>query len=404
MLVALKSQFMLDPDIHYLNHGSFGACPRPVFEEYQRWQLELERNPIDYFTRQLKGLFSKEADGPLEYARSELSTFVNADPNGMIFTPNVTVALNSIANSIQLNAHDEVLTTDHEYGTIIATWARKCKQTGAVLKQVEIDLPVSTQFEFIDFFWEQVTSRTKVILMSHITSATALVLPVKEICERARQAGIITVIDGAHAVGQLDLDVLDINADYYTSNCHKWLLTPKGTAFLYVHPEQRNHFQPLVISWAEINLPSFSLRHEMWGTRDMAAFLSIPSALEFRQQHDWSNRAVEARNIVLEYREKFAALFERDLICDETWLGQMASVLLPVNTPALELWNYLWAEYRIEAMITKWRDEPILRLAYNAYNSAGEMDVLLQAISSFLKRSPQSSSNKNTSSIFKLNT
>ncbi len=385
MLTSLKSKFLLNPDIHYLNHGSFGACPRPVFEEYQRWQLELERNPIDYFTRQLKGLFGKEASGPLEKARTDLAQFVNADAEGMIFTPNVTIALNAIANSIQLNAHDEVLTTDHEYGTIIATWSRKCKQTGAVLKQVEIDLPVSTQTEFIDYFWKQVTSRTKVILMSHITSATALVLPVKEICERARHAGIITVIDGAHAVGHLDLDILDIAADFYTSNCHKWLLTPKGTAFLYVHPSQRDRFQPLVISWAEINQPSFSLRHEMWGTRDMAAFLSIPKALEFRQINDWSNRAAEARKIVLEYRVKFAALCERDLICNETWLGQMASILLPANTKPFELWNYLWDEFKIEAMITKWQDEPILRLGFNAYNSRNEMDLLFQALSSFYK-------------------
>ncbi len=386
MLAPLKSQFMLDPDIHYLNHGSFGACPREVFEDYQSWQRILEKNPIDYFTRQLKGLFGKEASGPLEIARRDLAQFVNADAEGMIFTPNVTIALNAIANSFQLNAHDEVLTTDHEYGTILATWEHKCASTGSHLKKVKISLPVTTHQTFVDQFMAQVSSRTKVILLSHITSATALVLPVKEICEQARKRGITTVIDGAHAVGHLDLDVLDLDADFYTSNCHKWLLTPKGTAFLYVHPSQRDKFKPLVISWAEINQPSFSLRHEMWGTRDMAAFLSIPLALKFRQQNNWSQRAAEARGIVLEYREKFAGLFERDLICNESWLGQMASVLLPTKTPALELWNYLWYEHRIEAMITKWQGEPILRLGFNAYNSTGEMDLLFQVTSTFLKR------------------
>ncbi len=384
MLSSLKPEFLLDPDIHYLNHGSFGACPRPVFEEYQRWQLELERNPIDYFTRQLKGLFSKETGGPLEQARNELAAYVNADPIGMIFTPNVTVALNAIANSLQLMPADEVLTTDHEYGTILATWERKCASVGAILKKVQLPLPVNTQQDFVDQFMAQVSPRTKVILLSHITSATALVLPIKEICIQARKLGIITVIDGAHAVGHLDLDMLDIAADFYTSNCHKWLLTPKGTAFLYVHPSQRDRFQPLVISWAEINQPSFSLRHEMWGTRDMAAFLSIPKALEFRQINEWSNRSVEARKIVLAYRVKFAALCERDLICDESWLGQMASILLPANTKPLQLWNYLWDEFKIEAMITKWQAEPILRLGFNAYNSKAEMDLLFQAISTYL--------------------
>jgi len=242
MLANLRSEFLLDPDIHYLNHGSFGACPREVFEDYQNWQRILERNPIDYFTRQLRGLFGKEASGPLEKARTELAHFVNADAEGLIFTPNVTVALNAIAHSIQLEPHDEVLTTDHEYGTIMASWARKCAQSDAMLTKVAIDLPVTTQASFGDYFWKQVTPRTKVILMSHITSATALVLPVKEICARARKAGIITVIDGAHAVGQLDLDLEDIDADFYTSNCNKWLLTPKGTAFFHVHDTKRESF------------------------------------------------------------------------------------------------------------------------------------------------------------------
>ncbi len=386
MLANLRSEFLLDADIHYLNHGSFGACPREVFEDYQNWQRILEQNPIDYFTRQLKGLFGKEASGPLEKARTELAHFVNGDAKGLIFTPNVTVALNAIAHSIQLQANEEVLTTDHEYGTIVATWARKCAQNDAVLTKVEIDLPVTTQAEFVDYFWKQVTPRTKVILMSHITSATALVLPVKEICARARKAGIITVIDGAHAVGQIDLDLEDIDADFYTSNCHKWLLTPKGTAFLHVHTSRREAFEPLIISWAEINQPSFSLRHEMWGTRDMAAFLCIPTALKFRAKHDWPTRMSESRKLLYGYRELFATSFKRDLICNESWLAQLASVLLPTDSNPGELWQYLWEEYKIEAMITKWREDTILRLSFNAYNTSDEMDLLFQAISRHLNR------------------
>ncbi|NQT64381.1 MAG: aminotransferase class V-fold PLP-dependent enzyme [Candidatus Marinimicrobia bacterium] len=383
MLANIRSEFLLDPDIHYLNHGSFGACPREVFEDYQNWQRILEQNPIDYYTRQLKGLFGKEASGPLEKARTDLAQFVSADAEGLIFTPNVTVALNAIANSIPLKANDEVLTTDHEYGTIVATWARKCLQNDAVLNEVAIDLPVSTQADFVDYFWKHVTPSTKVILISHITSATALVLPVKEICRRARKAGIITVIDGAHAVGQIDLDVKDIDADFYTSNCHKWMLTPKGTAFLHVHASQREAFEPLVISWAEINQPSFSLRHEMWGTRDMAAFLSIPAALKFREKHDWRTRNSEAQVLLHDYRDLFTDAFGRNKICDRTWLAQIASVLLPKETKPGELWRYLWEEHRIEAMITGWRDETILRLSFNAYNTRDELDLLLSAIQKF---------------------
>jgi len=380
MLANLSSEFLLDPKIHYLNHGSFGACPREVFEDYQNWQRILEANPIDYYTRQLKGLFGKKASGPLEAAREELAQFVNADSEGMIFTPNVTVALNAIASSIQLKAGDEVLTTDHEYGTIIATWARMCDRNDAVLRQVAIELPIGTQTDFVDAFWEQVTSRTKVILLSHISSATALVFPVREICARARKAGIITVIDGAHAVGHIELNIENIDADFYTSNCHKWLLTPKGTAFLHVHSSQRATFEPFVVSWAEINQPSFSLRHEMWGTRDMAGFLSIPAALRFREKHDWWTRNSEARTLLLQNREIFAEAFGRELICDPSWVAQIASVLLPAGTNLANLWKHLWNEHHIEAMITKWRDEPIIRLSYNAYNTPDEFDLLLQAI------------------------
>ena len=381
----LRQHFYLDPSISYMNHGSFGACPIPVMKSYQDWQIELEKNPIDYFVRQLRGLFSKDAQGPLEDARNTLAKYVGADPTGLIFTPNVTVALNAIAFSMPLEAGDEVLTTDHEYGTIDATWVRKCQKHGATMKRVPVSLPVGSQEAFVDSFWSYVTPRTRVILMSHITSATALKLPIEEICKRARIAGITTVIDGAHAVGQLDLDLIQINADFYTSNCHKWLLTPKGTAFLYVHPSQRERFEPMVISWAEINQPSFSLRHEMWGTRDMAAFLAIPAALEFRREHDWESQNLRSRQVVREYRIKFAKLCERDLICDESWLGQLASVLLPGNGTTSGLWKYLWEQHRIEAMVTQWQTEPILRLGFNAYNDISEMDALFSAVAQYLK-------------------
>jgi len=383
MTRPLRDQFYLDPEISYMNHGSFGACPIPVMNSYQAWQIELEKNPIDYFVRRLQGLFTHHVGGPLEEARNELAAFVGADPQGLIFTPNVTVALNAIAHGIPLSAGDEVLTTDHEYGTIDATWSRKCAQSGAEFKRYPLTLPVGTQTDFVDDFWSAVTPRTRLILLSHITSATALVMPVAEICRRAREAGIITVIDGAHAVGQLDLDLTALGADFYTSNCHKWLLTPKGTAFLHVHESQRETFEPMIISWAEINQPSFALRHEMWGTRDMAAFLSIPAALKFRRDHDWDSHRQTARNLVAEYRVKFAADFQTELICSDEWLAQLASVLLPDGTDPVSLWRYLWESHQIEAMLTQWQGNPLLRLGFNGYNEGSELDTLRSAIRSY---------------------
>ncbi len=223
MTTNLRSYFLIDPDAAYLNHGAFGACPSPVFETYQHWQRELERDPVDFFMRQVRGLFDNDRGGLLDEARAALAKYVSCSPNDLAFTVNSTAALNVVARSLQLSPGDEVLTTSHEYGSIEATWVQACRKSGAKLVRHPIPLPVTTQEAFIEDFWSGVTSRTRVILMSHITSPSALIFPIAEICRRARAAGIITVIDGAHTIGQIPLNIADIDPDFYTSNCHKWL-------------------------------------------------------------------------------------------------------------------------------------------------------------------------------------
>ncbi|MEX1018732.1 MAG: aminotransferase class V-fold PLP-dependent enzyme [Litorilinea sp.] len=214
-LPALAEQFLLDDDIVFLNHGSFGACPRPVFEKYQYWQRELERDPVDFIGRRTQDLMLE--------SRKELANYLNAPVEQMVFVPNATYGINVVARSLNLQPGDEILTTNHEYGAVNNTWRFNAGKQGWEYINHPIPMPVTTQQDFVDRLWEGVTPRTKVITFSHITSPTALIFPAQLICERARAEGILTVIDGAHAPGQIELDLTAMGVDYYTGNCHKWL-------------------------------------------------------------------------------------------------------------------------------------------------------------------------------------
>ncbi|MCX7839008.1 MAG: aminotransferase class V-fold PLP-dependent enzyme, partial [Anaerolineae bacterium] len=218
--MTLKDEFLLDPNIVFLNHGSFGATPRVVFEAYQRWQRELERQPVEFLGRRFADL--------MRTARAALAEYVHADANDVVYVPNATTALNIVARSLPLQPGDEILTTDHEYGAMNRMWRFIARKTGAVYRAQPIPVPVTTPEDFIEQLWAGVTSRTRVVFLSQITAPTALIFPVREICRRARDAGIISIVDGAHAIGQIPLDLEDIGADFYTSNLHKWLCCPKG--------------------------------------------------------------------------------------------------------------------------------------------------------------------------------
>ncbi|MBL8154997.1 MAG: aminotransferase class V-fold PLP-dependent enzyme, partial [Anaerolineae bacterium] len=196
---SLKDLFLLDPTVTFLNHGSFGACPIPVFETYQRWQRELERQPVEFFQHR--------ADPLLDDARARLAAYFNTQPDRLIFVPNATVGINQVARALRLQPGDEILTTDHEYGAMDYTWNFICGKTGARYVRHPIPVPVTTPEALADSLWSAVAPVTRVIFLSHMTSPTALIFPVGEICRRARAAGILTIIDGAHIPGHLPLDL-----------------------------------------------------------------------------------------------------------------------------------------------------------------------------------------------------
>ncbi len=212
----LRDEFLLHPEVTFLNHGSFGACPRAVFERYQEWQLELERQPVLFLARRLEEL--------LEEARAALGAYVGADPDDLVFVPNATAGVNVAAWAVGLQAGDEVLSTDLEYGALDLTWEHVCTDLGARYVRTPIGLPVESAEEIMERVWAGVGPRTRVLFLSHHTSGTALTLPVRELCGRARAHGIRSIVDGAHVPGHLPLDLRALDADYYAGNCHKWQL------------------------------------------------------------------------------------------------------------------------------------------------------------------------------------
>src|SRR3990172_7117454 len=365
MHASLKSEFLLDPNVVFLNHGAFGACPKRVFDDYQRWQLELERQPVEFLGRRVTTLLAE--------ARAKLAEVVGAATDEVVYFPNPTTAINMVARSLNLKPGDEILTTEHEYGAMDRTWRFVCNKTGARYIHRPIRLPVTSPEEFVEAFWAGTTERTRAIFISHITSPTALIFPVQEICRRAREAGLLSVVDGAHAPGQIPLNLAELGADLYTGACHKWLCGPKGSAFLYARREVQAWLEPLVVSWGwESETPGgsqFVDHHEWQGTRDVAAFLATPAAIQFQAEHDWGAVRAECHGLASETRRRIGDLTGLAPISPDSrdWFSQMAAIRLPpVGVSSLK--ERLYNDYRVEAPVFKWNDQPFMRVSFQGYN------------------------------------
>ena len=373
----LESLFLLDPTITFLNFGSFGACPKPVFEDYQKWQRELENEPVQFMT--------VNSLRYLQQSRQALGEFIHCEADDLVYVPNPSHAINIITKSIGLQPGDEILSTDLEYGACDKTWDYYCSKSKAVYKRQPITLPLISKDKFIEDFFAGLTSKTKAVFISHITSSTGLILPVKEVCAIAKQKGLLCIVDGAHAPGHLELNLNELGADIYTGACHKWMLTAKGCSFLYIRKELQDRFDPLVVSWgynsATPSHSKFLDYHQLQGTRDISAFLTVPRAIQFMQEYNWQAVSDACKILVKQNAETFFNLLETKALApiSDEFIGQMLSVPIRTSQPE-KLQQELFNVYSIDIPVMRHADKTYIRYSINAFNSQKDLDTLYGAL------------------------
>ena len=384
----LKTLFQLDPDITFLNHGSYGACPRPVFEDYQKWQVMIEQHPVKFMQDDIYQY--------LDESRSSLGSYINCDKNDLIYVPNPTHAVANIIKNVNLDIGDEVLSTDLEYGSCDRMWFYEAEQKGFVYNRSKVSLPIIDKESFCNDFWKNATEKTKYIFISQITSSTGMILPIPEIVLEAKSRGIKTIIDGAHVPAHIDLDINDLDPDYYVGACHKWLCCPKGVSFLYVKKDQQENIQPQIMSWGwgeeyeefkdstQLKSSSRFINIFQWqGTRDMSAFLTVPKAIEFQEKYDWDSVRNRCKKMIIDARNQISTVTNLPKICPDDWLGQMASFLFPADDVA-ELKNSLYNDYQIEIPAMSYNGYSALRISIQGYNSEDEVDYLVETLKKFI--------------------
>jgi isopenicillin-N epimerase len=353
----VKDLFLLDPAVVYLNHGTFGACPRPVFEAYQRFQRELERQPIEFLA------LERRFPALLDEARLELAAYVGAPPDDLVFATNASSALNAVIRSLTLEPGDEVLLGNAEYGGMQILWRFVAERSGATLVRAP-------------FAELEPGPRTRVVFCSHVEWTSGRVNDVAAVCEAARTAGAISIVDGAHAPGQIALDLASLGADVYAGNCHKWLCAPKGSAFLYARPEVQESIEPLVISWDWVDGAPFHDRHRWQGTRDPSALLAVPVAIAFQAEHDWPSVRARCHTLLTRLRDQCSL----EPLTDD--YVQMLGFRVPGDGEMLK--RALYEQHRIEVPIVETKDGWAMRVSIQGYNDDTDVDALLAGLDDLL--------------------
>lgn len=392
----LRHHWTLEPDITYLNHGSFGACPRAVLEAQTSWRNRLEREPVRFFTR--------EAPMALAEARAALASFVRAPADSLAFVPNATTAINAVLRSFPIAPGDELIVSDQEYNASRNALDFVAKERGAIVVTARVPFPPHGPDDIIAAVMRAVSPRTRLALLDHVTSQTAIVFPITALAKELEGRGIAVLVDGAHAPGMLDLDVAAIGASFYTGNCHKWMCAPKGAAFLHVRDDRRECVRPAVISHgANAPVPRserFRAEFDWMGTDDPSAALCVPTAIEFMDgllPGGW--RSVRARNhaLLVEGRELVAAALGNPPLPATTMLGSMASLPIPasgrIEAPAGAsalladpLHDQLFDDHRIEVPLLHCpaHPGPMLRISAQLYNHLNDYERLAAALRAVL--------------------
>lgn len=387
----------LEPAVTYLNHGSFGACPYPVLEYQAELRARLERGPVAFMVREL--------EARLDENRSALAQFVGADPETLVFVANATTGINTVLQSLDLASGDELLVSNHEYNACRNALDEVAARTRARVVVVEVPFPISRPDEVLGAFVSSMSARTKLVLIDHVTSQTALVMPVAEVVEAARKRGIETLIDGAHAPGMVPLNLQALGATFYTGNCHKWMCTPKSAGFLVVPHAWQSRIRPLVISHgrnaARTDRSRFRLEFDWIGTQDPTPALCVARAIDFMGSllpGGWDELRSSNRALALAARariERALGLNDSEVPAPSSMIGSMASVDLPQSIRARcdgvgpmpatgsaldsdSLQDWLWRFRGFEVPIIAWPtpSRRLLRVSAQIYNTIEDYDRL----------------------------
>ena len=385
----LARHWTLDPIVDFLNHGSFGACPRPVIEAQQRLRDEMERQPMEFLLRRLPER--------LDAARNALAAFVGADPQNLAFVSNATSGVNAVLRSLPLRPGDELLVTDHEYNACKNALHFVAERAGATVVVARVPFPLGSAQEVVDAVLGAAGDHTRLALIDHVTSLTGLVLPIAEIVRRLADRGIDVLVDGAHAPGMLELSLDALGAAYYTGNCHKWLCAPKGAALLYVRPDRQDRVRPLCISHgANTRRPGRSLFQDEFdwvGTVDPTAWLCVPVAIEAMASivpGGWDEVRRRNRVLALQARDILCAGLGIPPPCPDEMIGSLCAVPLPDGPGAAPasalhldpLQQALLSEHRIEVPVVPWPAPPrrLIRISAQLYNDRAQYQRLAAAL------------------------
>jgi isopenicillin-N epimerase len=383
---AARTLVPLDPTVTMLNTGSFGPTPTPVFDRVTELRRRLAAGPTDFFVRQVPPLLWR--------SRERTAAFLGTAPHRLVFTTNVSVAINLVSSSIALDSPGEILMTDHEYGAMVWVWERAAERLGLTIRTFPLPTMASDPGEIIDAATKAMTPQTKLFFFSHVLSPTGLVLPAKEVCAEARKRGILTVVDGAHAPAMIPLAVNAVNADFYTGNLHKWLLAPIGCGFLVIGEGMEDRLRPLVVSWGyKTNQYPISdggtaigpddrdafgstprVRYlEFDGTRDVCPWMAVPDAIDFQQSLGFD--AIRRR--MAELAEYTRSVMPLPLATPAVpgLHGAMTAFELPPGKSAAQWRKELW-DRRIEAPVIERPDRLLIRVSHHFYTTEAEIDVL----------------------------
>ncbi|MBM4067668.1 MAG: aminotransferase class V-fold PLP-dependent enzyme [Planctomycetes bacterium] len=377
---------LLDPEVANLNTGSFGPWSRPVFERVTQLRQRLAEEPMDFFLRLAPGL--------LWQAREEFGRFLGASPRRLVFSANVTAAMNIVAAGLTLAAPGEILLTDHEYLAMQWCWERAAQRQGLTLRTFPVPVRAEDPGEIVAAFRAAMTPRTRLLFFSHVLSPTGLVLPAQEMCREARRHGILTVVDGAHAPAMIDLELDALGCDFYGGNGHKWLLAPTGSGFLYIGAGNEDRLSPLQVSWGwharpdcldepdEFGTTPRIRRLEFEGTRDPCPWLAVPTAIAFQERLGRQN--IRARNAELAacVRSRIGAELGLQPVtpANPRLSGFLTAFRLPAGIDPLALRCELWDKSRIEIPVVERPDGYLLRVSTHFYNTREEIDRLATAL------------------------